>query len=267
MRRLLALLLTIITLWLSIPLLAAADLDTSQRATSGESSAYKAAVNSAIEEFRRGNFAEAREHFARAHALFPTARTLRGLGMSEFELRNYVEAVERLEQALASQDKPLDGTLREETAALLGRAKAYVGEILLQIDPSSARVQVDGFPVEVSAGQRIRLEVGDHVLEVTADGYLTERRALAVRGEQVIELRVKLSQPYANGPTKEEPSTLVAKSDGAPHDTPLYKRWWLWTGVGAVIAGGVIAGVLLSTKQTSSEDPYRGTTNDAIVVK
>jgi len=33
-----------------------------------------------------------------------------------------------------------------------------------------------------------------------------------------------------------------------PESPPVYKRWWFWTGVGAVIAGGVVTGVLLSKK-------------------
>jgi hypothetical protein len=29
---------------------------------------------------------------------------------------------------------------------------------------------------------------------------------------------------------------------------PVYKRWWFWTGIGAVVAGGVVTGILLSKK-------------------
>jgi hypothetical protein len=29
---------------------------------------------------------------------------------------------------------------------------------------------------------------------------------------------------------------------------PFYKRWWFWTGIGAVVAGGVVTGILLSRK-------------------
>ena len=30
--------------------------------------------------------------------------------------------------------------------------------------------------------------------------------------------------------------------------TPLYKRWWLWTGVGAVVAGAVVTSILVTTQ-------------------
>jgi len=33
---------------------------------------------------------------------------------------------------------------------------------------------------------------------------------------------------------------------------PVYKRWWFWTGIGAVLAGGVVTGVLLSKSAPKS---------------
>jgi hypothetical protein len=39
---------------------------------------------------------------------------------------------------------------------------------------------------------------------------------------------------------------------------PLYKRWWFWGGVGAVVAGGVVTGVLLSRKSAPSSPSCDG---------
>ena len=33
---------------------------------------------------------------------------------------------------------------------------------------------------------------------------------------------------------------------------PVYKRWWFWTGIGAVVAGGVVTGVLVSKKSAAT---------------
>jgi tetratricopeptide (TPR) repeat protein len=109
-------------------------------ASTAEPVGYKAAIDSAIEEFASNNLAEAREHFGRAHALFPNARTLRGLGMVEFELRNYPEAIGWLRKALAFDVKRLEGKLRGETEDLLERANGYVGEVRLRVSPSDASV-------------------------------------------------------------------------------------------------------------------------------
>jgi hypothetical protein len=40
--------------------------------------------------------------------------------------------------------------------------------------------------------------------------------------------------------------------------TPVYKRWWFWTGVGAVVVGGVVTGVLLTRKSAPSSPPCDG---------
>jgi hypothetical protein len=61
---------------------------------------YRDLVAEATREFSAGNFAEARTLFEQAHAAKPSARTLRGLGLTAYELRRYVQAVSELEAAL-----------------------------------------------------------------------------------------------------------------------------------------------------------------------
>jgi hypothetical protein len=220
-----------------------------------EPAGYKAAIDSAVSEFEHSNYAEAREHFARAHTLFPNARTFRGLGMVEFELRNYVDAVAYLEQALASRVKALEGELVHETESLLQRAHAYVGTVELQLSPASTRVSIDGFPLADASSRRLRLPIGDHVLEFHAEGHLSERRAIKLRGEQELPLEVKLLTPPApSGVAARAAGDQAATSDRAA-PTPVYKRWWLWTSVGVVVAGGVVAAVLLSQKTRQEEEP------------
>src|SRR5262245_12806154 len=67
-------------------------LQSQVRAQTGPDS-YEQLITRALTEFDARNFAEARALFLQAHALRPTARTLRGIGVTEFELRNYVDSV------------------------------------------------------------------------------------------------------------------------------------------------------------------------------
>ncbi len=46
------------------------------------------------------------------------------------------------------------------------------------------------------------------------------------------------------------PSESVARS-AAPHATPLYKKWWLWTVVG-VVAAGAVTGIAVGATHASS---------------
>ncbi len=46
---------------------------------------------------------------------------------------------------------------------------------------------------------------------------------------------------------------LVASPRPAPvSESPVYARWWFWTGAGAVVAGGVLTAILLSSHGTKS---------------
>jgi hypothetical protein len=231
-----------------------AEPSSSEGGAAREPADYKPTIDSAVGEFEHGNFEEAREHFARAHALFPNARTLRGLGMVEFELRNYVDAVTYLKAALRSEVKPLAGSLRSETERLLQRALAYVGSVRLRIQPNHAELSVDGFPVAEPSRNELILPVGDHVLELHAEGYVSERHAIKLRGEQVLTLELQLTRAGIVASAGAPPREVATDRPGtAP--TPAYKRWWLWTSVGLVLAGGITAAVLLTRDPEQREQP------------
>jgi tetratricopeptide (TPR) repeat protein len=200
-----------------------------------EPEAYRAAIDSAISEYELGNFAEARAQFLRAHELYPNARSFRGLGMSEFELRNYGEAIDQLERALAAKEKPLDEALRTQTEALLARAKAYTARIKLELSPARASVLVDGLPKEHP--RQLTLAVGDHVLEFRAAGLEPQKRSLKVTGGEQRTLRIAL--------------------DDTRH---WYKSPWLWSGVAAVVAGSVTTALLLREPGQRLSDREGGTT-------
>src|SRR5437868_2687260 len=72
-----------------------------------ESPQYRALLEEAVGEYDARRYEEARALFRRAHDLSPNARTLRGIGMASFELREYVEALRSLEGSLADKRRPL----------------------------------------------------------------------------------------------------------------------------------------------------------------
>jgi hypothetical protein len=64
----------------------------SLRVTAGERIAVVAEPPNTVAEFEAGHLEDSRALFTRAHSTQPNARTLRGLGIAEFELRKYVES-------------------------------------------------------------------------------------------------------------------------------------------------------------------------------
>lgn len=200
-----------------------------------EPDGYREAVEQALAEYEARNFEEASTLFARAHSLAPSARTLRGLGMTAYELRRYPESIGYLEQSLAAEAKPLEGALRTDTERLLARARGFVGTVAVELSPASATLFVDG--TEVPSAGPLRLGVGDHELEARADGYVVERRKLRLASGEVQRVRLALA------PVR----TVAETRDRAP----TRKRPWLWTGIGlaaAGVVGAAVTGAVLATR-------------------
>ena len=77
------------------------------------------------------------------------------------------------------------------------------------------------------------------------EGYISE-----------LEQQIKASTPdlSARPPADTQVPTVSAKREEAP--PPIYTRWWFWTGVGAVIVGGVVTTLALTAGD--SPTPYPG---------
>jgi hypothetical protein len=215
---------------------------------SAEPPGYREAVDAAIAEHEAGNFAESRALFGRAHALFPNARSLRGLGMADFELRNYASSIDYLQQALASPVKALEGELRSETEQLLARARGFVGRFRLRLQPPDAVVTLDTTvvaPSMTSASGQLVLAVGDHTLEVSAQGRVSERRVLRVTGGEDATLEFNLPEQAAITPQ------AVTSAEPRAQSSSVLASPWLWAAVGVVVVGAAVGiGVAASSGGT-----------------
>jgi hypothetical protein len=202
-----------------------------------EPSGYRAAVDSAIGEYEAGNFAEARSLFERANGMFPNARALRGMGMAEFELRNYAASIYFLEQALAAPVKPLTPELRSETDALLARARGFVGRVRLTVEPLDASVSLNGTAVQLGPDHMLTLIVGDYAMVVSAQGYGSEQRQLRIAGgeEQAVSVQLPKTVDVLT------PVQPTAASEAADHGGgSVFSSPWFWTAVGVAVAGAAV---------------------------
>lgn len=265
---------TLLMLWLTAPGLVAAE----GGSRAGEPAGYRALITDAVAEYDAGNFAEARSLFDKANSVYSTARALRGLGMVEFELRNYSDSISFLERALASKVQPLEGALRSETEQLLARARGFIAQVDLAIEPGGSTVIVDGTPVSLGPQGRLVLEVGDHVLEFSAQGYQPEKRVMKIKGGEQQALRIVLPMQRASeGPPSLQVQPLTPASgpvaqnhvdSGEPAKKPLYKNPWLWTGVGIVAVGLAVGlGVGLTRKDPGTREPLTPMTSTVVIGK
>ena len=123
-------------------------------------------------------------------------------------------------------------------AAVLGAA---VETLLLRADekrpgvvtlagvPPEAVVLLDGAPAPGSSSALTPVTLGLHVLRVEVDGFEPFEAPLVVRNGAVTALSVNLVEVVA---------------------PPLYSRWWFWTGLAVIAAGGTAAAVALSADST-----------------
>jgi tetratricopeptide (TPR) repeat protein len=55
-----------------------------------------------------------------------------------------------------------------------------------------------------------------------------------------------------SSPASEPVARAVASAPAPRRDTPVYKKWWLWTIVGVVVAGGAVTAAVLATRSSDS---------------
>jgi hypothetical protein len=224
-------------------------------------------IDTALADHERGRFQEARVHFATAHRLRPSARTLRGLGKVEFELRNYGEAAAYFKKALTSQVSPLPTDLQREVSGLLQRCRTYLGQVHVHVQPGSATILVDGITVASGPHASLSLVVGDHLLELRALGRLPERRSIRIQPEQSTEIDVILS-PTGDAAAGVERIVSVVSSPSPPvapgpqHQEQRRRPAWVWVTV-ALAAGVVVAGVTVATVLGTRDKQETGALHDS----
>jgi hypothetical protein len=169
------------------------------------SSEYRTLIDQALSEFGHKNWPEARVLFRRAHELNPNARTLRGMGLTSYEMRDYVNAVLQLSAALEEKRQPLTEAQRKECEQLLARSRTFVGAYALTLEPAQAVITLDGAtPVRDGAG-RVLVPFGEHTFKASAPDYLDETHKLSVQGGEQSELTITLRKPQLASAAAVEP--------------------------------------------------------------
>ncbi len=182
---------------------------------------YERSIDDGIAAFGQHRYTVARKLFARAHAIRPSARTLRALGATDFALDDYTIAKRELEQALVHEVNPLSADQRREALGILSWMRDNLATAVLQLAPAGARATIDGAPVEPGA---VLLLPGSHQLEVSANGFQTHQQSFALERPGI---RKTLQVALRSG------SEPLSQSHGASTE-------WLWVGGSglALFAGG-----------------------------
>jgi len=206
---------------------------------------YQRLIGQALDEFGRGNWDEAEGLFAQAHRIHPNARTLRGLGVSAFEARRYVRAIEHLQAALSSSVNPLSDEQRAEVQRALERAESYVATVEITVDPAAADVRVNGEVLEPGRVRVARVDPGLVQVQASASRFASSARELRVAAGERTRLSLQLvperAQLTGDDAGARRPVAVDPHADRAPLGGPRFHAWkWITLSVGgvALLGGG-----------------------------
>jgi hypothetical protein len=185
---------------------------------SGEALADRATEMKAREAFAAGRYEDALGLFAKLYAETLHPVYLRNIGRCHQKLRQPEPAIDKFNEYLAKEKKIA----------------------------ADERAEIDGYIKE---------------MEVLRD----EQAKKAAAPPPIAPLPPPPGYPpppppnsYPPPPTDTTSASLVSQpSAPVGQEAPIYKKWWFWTGIGVVVAGGVVAAVALSggtTRPTCTAD-------------
>ncbi len=163
-----------------------------------QGASYRALVDEAVGEFDAGRFAEARALFEEAHAIAPSARTFRGIGLASFELGDWLTAHRAMSAALADPRRPLNASQTAEARDLIARAARFLGCYRVVTAPAGAQLELDGRAVSVEPNGCVLAPLGEHLLVARAEGHRHASVALIVRGGEEELVRLELTAEPAD---------------------------------------------------------------------
>ena len=207
---------------------------------------YKQAValfKKGIKDFDGGYYVQAIEKFKKALELYPSPKIHTRIALCYKWLGNFLKSLHHYE-LFVKQFKPSspaeEGLLKRVKTVEIPRLLKMVAEVRIVMEaPAKADIRINGRPVgQAPMDRTIRLNPGPINVSATLKGYYGFKRDLMVARGKSAAVRISL--------VKIKPKVVKVEVKG----TPVYKKWWFWTAIGAVVAGGAAGlGAWLGTRE------------------
>lgn len=211
---------------------------------------YRELIRNALQEYELGNWAEAKLFFSDAHTIYPNARTLRGLGLVAYAMRDYVQASDWLGRSLESDEQPLTGEMQSAASAMLEQSLRFEARVRFEVSPRAAELSIDDQPVQYASDGTARLNPGEHEVSARLTGYeyVSRRISLEAGARRSIQLHLQPAAGELTGTSAASAAHTAQSEPAAPQDSGDSVAPWIVIGVsGAVaIAGGILLGSALS---------------------
>ncbi len=149
------------------------------------------------------------------------------------------------------------GKSTEVVAAL----EAVAGFLSVTADVPDAQVFLDGSPLGTAPLTEVLLPPGNHEVAVRKEGHRPDVQRLAVRAGKEYQINARLEPEVAvaavttDRPERTELLPPVTAGPELPIETvtqvdeePLYKKWYVWAGVGAVVVAASTTAIVVNNQ-------------------
>jgi len=200
--------------------------------------------------FDGGDYTKAIAKFEESLKHYRNPKVYARIGLCYKWLGNNLKALIHYERFLknfpASPTRPKERRIRREVELEVRNLLLLVSRLRIIVPaPAGAEVRLNGWLVgRAPLTREVRLNPGTVNVTVMAKGYFPFRRGLKLVSNQSAKLRALL--------VKIKPK--VIRKVIRIRSSPLHKRWWFWTVIGTLVAGGATGLALGLTSKQQTRD-------------
>ena len=199
----------------------------------------KAHFNTGEAYYAHERFADAAHEFEEAYRLSGKAPLLYNVGKSYDGGNDFARALDAYRRFLAAA--PADSHDRPFVEKRVELLQTLVGRIDLAGAVAGSTVTLDGNPAGTAPlPAPLLANPGRHQLALAHEGYATFKAPVDVPVGGTARVTAQQAEVV-------KVVMLAAPAPARDRETPIYKKWWLWTAVGGAVAvAGVITAVVLT---------------------
>ena len=233
----------------------------------------RSAFDRGIADVDAGRFANAVVAFEESYRLRPVAVVLFNLAGAYSRLGRHQQAIASYERYLAEGGARLPTDRLQSVRDRIAELRRGLPVVVLHIRPAPFTLTVDGRPQTVT-GDEIALDPGNHLLVVSAPAHAAQQREVQLApGGRITWDAALRTEGTAGTPEVGAPVARVAVTPHPPATTAsvaspaITSRWWFWTGIGAVVAGGTVLALGLTGAFDHTQAPVGGTAYDVSAIR
>jgi len=196
--------------------------------------------------YQRSKYPDAAREFEEAYRLSRKSDLLYNMGKSYDGAGDHARALAAYRRFMSAVPDSPDRAMVDKRVEALSR---LVGRVTIKTNVEGATVQLDALQLgPAPIADPIEVNPGAHMIIITHEGHRTWRKPFVAAPGADLTVTANLESLVKVVVRKE----LVE----VERKVPVYKRWWLWTLVGAVVVAGAVTGGVLGAQQPPVDGPF-----------